>query len=243
MRLTKQNQLLLIFFIFIYTLGFSQSNNRGSFSGSLEANGNFFQQDSSIQAFGTPQYDHQLFGAETWLDLKYSNFGFDLGVRFDLFNNSNLLQPNESYTEQGIGRWYVRKKVNKLGISAGYIYDQIGSGIIFRAYEERPLLIDNALVGLRLTYDLTPDWKIKAFTGRQKNLFDLYDSVVKGISVNGYVVGDSSKWTIAPGFGVVSRTIDDETMGRLLTNLSFYNDPFRIPAKYNSYAFSIYNTL
>lgn len=242
MLLLKQNGLILVFLTIIYSIGFSQ-NNQGSFSGSLESSGNFFIEDSTIQAAGTPQYDHQLFGAETWLDLKYSNFGFDIGVRFDLFNNSNLLNPQDSYTAQGIGRWYIRKQVNKLGIDAGYIYDQIGSGIIFRAFEQRPLLIDNALVGIKLTYDLTPDWKVKAFTGRQKNLFDLYDSVVKGISVDGFVVGDSSKWTIAPGFGAVSRTIDDETMGRLLTSLSFYQDPFRVGTKYNSYAFSVYNTL
>ncbi|MFK7776263.1 MAG: DUF6029 family protein [Saprospiraceae bacterium] len=243
MLLTKQNGLLLILFTCIYTLGFSQSNNQGSFSGSLETNANFFQEDSLIEAFNTPQYDHQLFGSEVWLDLKYSNFGFDIGARFDFFNNSNLLQPNESYTDQGVGRWYIHKKVNKLDITAGYIYDQIGSGIIFRAFEERPLLIDNALVGLKLTYDLTPDWKVKVLTGRQKNLLDLYDSVIKGASIDGYVRFDSSGVSLAPGFGMMSKTIDDETMGRVLTNLSSYRDPYRIPAKYNSYAFSVYNTL
>ena len=243
MLLTKQNGLLLILFTCIYTLSFSQSN-KGTFSGSLESNGNFFQEDSLIEAFNTPQYDHQLFGSEVWLDLKYSNFGFDFGVRFDFFNNSNLRQPNESYTDQGIGRWYVNKKVNKLGISAGFIYDQIGSGIIFRAYEQRPLLIDNALEGLKLTYDLTPDWKVKVLTGRQKNLFDTYASVMRGASIDGYVKLDSSSVSFAPGFGVMSKTVDDETMGLLLTKLSLYQEPYRIDSvNYNSYAFSLYNTL
>ena len=242
MRLSKTKGLLIVILTFIYTLGFAQSNNQGTFSGSLEANGNFFDEDAEIGAAGTPQYDHQLFGAEAWLDLRYSNFGFDFGLRFDLFNNSNILNPQDSYSDQGIGRWFVKKQVKKLGISAGYLYDQIGSGIIFRAYEERPLLLDNALMGLRLTYDLTPDFQIKAFTGRQKNLFDLYDSVIRGIGVDGYIVGDSSRWTMAPGFGMVARTIDDETMGRLLTELSFYTDPYRVGAKYNAYAFSLYNT-
>ena len=200
MLFKKQNGVLTILLIFIYSLGFSQSNNQGSFSGSLESNGNFFQEDSLIEAFNTPQYDHQLFGSEVWLDLKYSNYGFDVGMRLDFFNNSNLRQPNESYTDQGLGRWYVNKKVNKLGITAGYIYDQIGSGIIFRAYEQRPLLIDNALVGLKLTYDLTPEWKVKVLTGRQKNLFDLYESVIKGASIDGYVKIDSSSVSFAPGF-------------------------------------------
>ena len=244
MLLTRKNLLFLFFLSIVFNLTNAQNNNAGTFSGSLESNGNFFQEDARIGATNTPQYDHQLFGADAWLDMKYSNFGFDFGLRFDLFNNSNLLNPQDSYTDQGIGRWFVRKKVNKLGISAGHLYDQIGSGIIFRAYEERPLLIDNALMGVRLTYDIAPDWEIKAFTGRQRNLFDLYGSVIKGGSIDGFIASDStSNWSIAPGVGVVNRTIDDETMNSLVSTLSTYYQTDRIGAKYNSYAFTAYNTL
>ena len=49
-------------------------------------------------------------------------------------------------TAEGIGRWYVAKSIDKFSLAGGYLYDQIGSGIIFRAYEERTLMIDNALV-------------------------------------------------------------------------------------------------
>ena len=223
----------------------AQNNNSGgNFSGSLEANGNFFMADSAIGAVGTPQYDHQLYGADTWLDLKYSNWGFDFGVRFDMFNNSNLLNPQASYTDQGIGRWFVRKKVDKLGISAGYLYDQIGSGIIFRAYEERPLAIDNALYGLRVTYDLTKDWQLKAFSGKQKQQFESYGAIIKGFSAEGFLNGgEESNWSIAPGIGLVNRTIDDETMGRVVDQIATYNVQDSTGLKYNSYAFTLYNTL
>ena len=175
----------------------------GRISGSLEANGNFFMRDSLIGAANTPQYDRQKYGADAWLNLNYSNWGFDFAARFDVFNNSNLLNPTGSYTDQGLGMWYVRKRIDKLGIWAGYIYDHIGSGIIFRAFKQRPLLIDNALVGLRLDYQLGENWNVKAFTGRQKQQFDTYDSVIKGLAIEGYVTGDStSRWSIAPGFGI-----------------------------------------
>ena len=59
----------------------------------------------------------QLFGAETWMDIKYSNWGFDFGLRFDLFNNSNLLNPSGSYSDQGIGRWYIKKNLEKFDVS------------------------------------------------------------------------------------------------------------------------------
>ena len=122
------------------------AQEQGSFTGGFQTSANFFIRDSLIGAANIPQYDRQLFGAQSWLDLGYSIAGFDLGLRFDMFNNSNLLNPNDSYTDEGIGRWHIAKKINKFDIRVGHIYDQIGSGIIYRAFEERPLLIDNPLL-------------------------------------------------------------------------------------------------
>lgn len=212
-------------------------------SGSLQANGNFFIRDSAIGAANTPQYDRQLFGAETWLSLKYQRAGYDMGLRFDMFNNSNLLNPQGSFTGQGIGRWYVRKKMDDFNIGVGYLYDQIGSGIIFRAYEERPLLIDNALYGVNLSYHLNPDWKIKAFTGRQKQQFDAYNGIIKGANIEGFASDSAGTWSCAPGFGVVNRTLDDETVQKVVSTIGTYTLPDSIGAKYNTYLFSLYNKL
>jgi hypothetical protein len=227
------------------------NKNTGRFSGNLELNGNFFRRDSSINAINTPQYDRQLYGADAWLNLNYSNWGFDFGLRFDMFQNSYLLNPTGSYTDQGIGRWYVSKEIHKLRISGGYLYDIIGSGIIFRAYEERPLAIDQALYGIRVAYQLTDNWKIKAFTGRQKQqLEDPYRSVVRGLTMDGFVGNDSSKVTFAPGFGVVARTIADGDMTNLVAELNSYRKedalemfPDSAGPKYNTYTASVFNTL
>ncbi len=229
---------------FSISLHAQENNGGGRLSGNFQANANFFQRDSSIQTPTTPQYDRQLYGSEAWLNLNYTNWGFDFGVRFDFFQNSNLLNPNDSYTDQGIGRWFVRKKINKLDIFVGYLYDQIGSGIIFRAYEERPLLIDNALFGARLTYEIAPDWELKAFSGRQKQQFDEYGSVIKGGSLEGFlIVGEEKPLTLAPGIGIVNRTLDDQSMDNLLSEISTYPDSAVFVPTYNTYAFSIYNTL
>ncbi len=237
--------IIIPFLILSASLLAQSAKNNPQISGSLESNANFFLRDSLIGAVNTPQYDRQLYGGEAWLNLAYSNWGFDFILRFDLFNNSNLLNPTGSYTDEGIGRWYISKKINQLGISAGYIYDQIGSGIIFRAFEERPLLIDNALLGLKLTYDLAPDWQIKAFTGRQKQQFDVYNSVIKGLNIEGFLtVGDSINGVaLAPGLGVVNRTLDDASMNSLVATLNTYPAEDIFVPKYNTYAFTAYNTL
>lgn len=229
------------------SLTFAQDGQKdpSRLSGNFQSNANFFIPDTTIGAFGLPQYDRQLYGADAWLQLNYSNWGFDIGARFDVFNNSNLLNPNSSYSDQGIGRWFIKKKIGKLGLSGGYLYDQIGSGIIFRAYEARGLAIDNALYGLRATYDITDDWKVKAFTGVQKRQFSTYSATIRGASIDGFIQpkDENAKWTLAPGFGIVGRTFSDETVNTVVNTIATYAVVDSIGAKYNTYAMTLYNTL
>ncbi|MBK8282609.1 MAG: hypothetical protein IPK94_21345 [Saprospiraceae bacterium] len=65
LRLTKT----VFLFLFIPTLIFAQQEeHQGVFNAYLTTQAGIFIRDSSIGASGTPQYDHQLFGGETWLD-------------------------------------------------------------------------------------------------------------------------------------------------------------------------------
>ena len=235
--------LALIIFSTLSSLVYSQEQL--SVSGSLDNNTYFYIYDDKIVPPGIPQYERQQIGLETWLSLRAQIAGFDFGMRYDMFENSALLNPTDSYTAQGIGRWYAGKKLGKLSLLGGYIYDQIGSGIIFRAYEERPLLIDNALVGLKVAYEISPDWTIKGLAGRQKNLFDLYGSVITGINIDGFKsFGEEGKVTIAPGFGALHKTLSDAQMDALAGTLSQYTpEDFIDSVPYNTVSLSLYNTL
>ncbi len=244
MNMTIKYQRLLFLLVLIIFSFSSHAQDQLRISGGIETNASFFIRDSVIGADNLPQYDHQFYGAETWLNLLGNYSGFEVGVRFDMFNNSNLLDPNGSYTDQGIGNWYVKKKFNKLGIQAGYIYDQIGSGIIYRAYEQRPLLIDNALIGIKFDYQLADNWQVKAFTGRQKNLFETWQGIVKGASIEGFIpLSDSTLFTMSPGFGFVNRTLDESSMEKLVDIVKNYIPKEQDIPVYNTYSFSLYNTL
>jgi len=239
----NQYSLPIVFYFILFSVTLV-AQDEGVLSGSFQGNGNFFIRDTAIGAANTPQYEHQLYGADAWLNLNYHKSGFNLGVRLDLFNNSNSLNPQGSYTADGIGQWFIHKQIDKLHISGGHLYDQIGSGIIFRAYEERPLLIDNALYGIRLGYDLSEEWQVKVLTGRQKQQFDRYTPVIKAFMVDGFVTGDEdSNWSLSPGFGIVNRTYDDETMQRVVGTIATFTVQDSIAPSFNTNAFSLYNTL
>lgn len=84
----------------------------------------------------------------------------------------------------------------------------------------------------------------KSIYRQTKNLFTIYNSIIKGISINGfYQPNDSSNWSIAPGAGFVNRTYGDAIVTDL-TNISagyLAKDQF-IP-NYNTNAFTLFNTL
>ncbi|MEM9546587.1 MAG: DUF6029 family protein [Bacteroidota bacterium] len=224
---------------------YASAQEQGVFSGNFEGNFNVFLRDSTIGAANIPQYDEQITGGEAWFNLNYSRKDLNIGVRFDVFNNSNLLNPSGSYTDQGIGRWFINKQINKFNVEVGYIYDQIGSGIIYRAWESRPLLIDNALLGAKAEYSINDDWKIKAFTGRQKFLFDENLGIVKGGSIEGFLQlgSEESPINLSPGMGVVNRTLEDESMNRIIDNVKTYIPEEQFKPEFNVYLFTLYNTL
>jgi Family of unknown function (DUF6029) len=235
---------LLCYFLVLNLCTAVAQTNTSRITGNLMTNGNFFITDEKIGATGTPQYDYQKFGAESWLNLNYSNWGFDMGLRFDMFNNSNLLNPTGSYSAEGIGRWFVHKKVNKFDVSGGYLYDQIGSGAIFRAYEERSLMIDNALYGVKVGYEFNENWRVRAFTGKQKRQFSTFGPVLRGAALEGFVQIDSAAAiSIAPGAGVVGRTWDSDAVGRIVSEIATYQPVDSTGAQYNTYAATVYNTL
>lgn len=220
----------------------SVSFAQGTFSGSFESDARFFRADSSITA---PQYTHQFFGANAWLNLNYSISGFDFGVRFDAYQNSNLLNPSRSFTGIGLGNYFVKKRIQKLEITAGHMYDQIGSGIAFRAYEERALGIDQALFGLRLKYDFSENWSAKVFSGvmgKQQEPFENHGAIVKGIHVDGFHKFNDNL-SIAPGAGFVNRTITDDDMQLVAASVSSLSVIDSFAPAFNVYVPVVYNTL
>src|SRR5687767_5124278 len=83
---------------------FAQENKYGEFSGNFQTNAQFYVRDDRIGA-NTIQYLRQKSSVDAWLFLNYKFQGFDITARYDVFNNSPLLNPQQAYTNGGIGYW------------------------------------------------------------------------------------------------------------------------------------------
>jgi len=219
---------------------------QGTLTGDFQANYNFYQSDSSIRTKGN-LYDNYKNGGEAWITNRYSNNGFTAFLRIDIFNNSGLYDPGNAFSSYGVGAFSLTKEIGNLSVTAGYIYDQIGSGILFRSYEDRGLLIDNALEGVSLKYKPMKNITLKAFTGQQKQitadkLDNRYQPVIKAFNAEGdFSAGTKAQFS--PGIGILNRTLDASTMSRVVSTINSQALDTRFVPTYNMYAFTLYNTL
>jgi hypothetical protein len=241
-------------FLLISILFFSAENifSQGNISGGLQLRNDYYIRDVKRKAAGIPHYDNLKSSVDSWLDLTYYNtfqkidstLSFSAGMRLELYQNSNLHNPGTPYSAQGVGYWFVKAGYKGLKITGGYFYDQIGTGIIFRAYEDRMIGIDNALLGVRLEYKVKDFLNVKAFTGAQKYRFQIYSPIIKGLNFESNVgLGKEKKVSLIPGIGAVNRTLDQDNMNLIVSTIETYSANERFAPKYNVYLFSAYNTL
>jgi hypothetical protein len=223
------------------------NDDKGQFSGNLLLNYQKYLRDDKIGAT-TKVYLENSSSVDAWLFMNYRIKGYSFTVRYDALNNSPLLNPQGSYTNHGIGFWQASKQIDKLTITAGSFYDQLGSGILFRAYEQRQLGIDYAIQGIKLEYAFNENWKLKGFGGNQKgyleNRFGYSKQVVAGANLEGNInLGTDSRFgTLQLGSSALNRTLDRGTMDGLVAEINTYDISNRFIPKYNVYGFNGYFT-
>lgn len=246
MSATKYS-ILFTLSLFMSLCGYAQisetllsGNDKPEFSGNFQTNNQFYMRDDRIGA-NTTQYLKEKSSTDAWLYLNYKIKGFNFAMRYDLFNNTPLFNPQAAYSNQGIGFWQVSKDIEKLNITVGYIYDQFGSGMTFRSYEDRNIGIDFAILGARAIYNLNENTRFKAFTGKQKYRFDTREPIIKGIAGE-HRFNFSEKFSSELGGSVVNRTLDQNTMNGITSAINSYALEDRFDPHYNVYAFQIYNT-
>src|SRR5689334_5058119 len=112
----------------------AQGLDKGVLSGNFMSNAQGYDRDDKIGA-SAEVYRKYKSSADAWLFLNYNLRDYSFSLRYDLHSNSPLMNPQGVYSKQGVGFWQVSKDIKGLNLTAGYFYDQFGSGMIFRAYE------------------------------------------------------------------------------------------------------------
>ena len=146
---------------------FDDESQKITLHGSLQSDILVPQEDDKI---GTGSYDHWAL-TNTYADLYMMSRYVDAGARLE-FTQFPLPGFEPEFKGWGIPHIYVKRKQHGAELTVGDMYDQFGSGLIFRTYEERSLGIDNALRGVRLHLTAIPGVQWKVLGGMQRTYWD-----------------------------------------------------------------------
>lgn len=112
--------------------------------------------------------------------VNYQYSRFTAGFQLEAYESDALLNYNPGFTGAGLGTYYLNYKTGKIDLTAGYFYEQFGSGLLLRAWEDRALGINTALRGGRVQYRPSDNVRLTALFGQQRTGFEVSDGRVYG---------------------------------------------------------------
>jgi hypothetical protein len=144
-----------------------QNISGGNISGNFESTFQYLNTDSLISAF-QPAEKGLL---NSYINVFYVNGNFKAGIRGESYLPRIQGYPNR-FDGTGLGMRYVGWGNDFIDITVGHFYEQFGSGMNLRAYEDRNLGYDNAMDGGRLILRPYKGIVIKGVYGRQRYSFE-----------------------------------------------------------------------
>ncbi len=193
------NLLVFILFTAIFT---AQENTY--VSGSFESNSQILQDDSGLN-FNAPSDN---FRSNNYFQLDFQNGKILYGVQFESYLPSALLGYSDIFSDNSeIAQYYLKYQNEKNEITIGSFYEQFGNGLIFRAWEDRQLGINNSIMGVNYKYYPSDNLEFSIIHGKQRFGFDYSNSVISGLNsdYNLSKLLKSDKLDISVGLGFVNR--------------------------------------
>jgi len=202
-------------------------NNSGEIHGDFDLNMQSYQEDEII---GAKAADEIILN-NAYLNINYTKGDFAAGLRYESYLNA-LMDFDDNYKGNGIPFRYAAYTIDGLEVTVGNYYEQVGSGLIFRSYENKGLGADNAMDGIRLKYSPLKGLYLKSFIGKSRTYFTYAEGIIRGadgeININ-EALNLESKTRIIVGQGLVSRfQADNNPKFKLPQNVAAYSTRLNI---------------
>lgn len=195
---------LTFLLVVIFSVNAQEKNeSKGSFSGGFESNVQWYLNDKGLKdQFNNPTV-HPLdpLRSNSYLFANYKISKWVFGIQAESYEQQALLNMNPKYNQTNIATYFAQYKGEKIDVTAGYFYEQFGSGLLFRSWEDRALGINNALRGGRIVYKPTDFLTLKGIYGQQRTGFDVAESHIYGGNFD-FTVSELMGWkTTSLSFG------------------------------------------
>ncbi len=150
----------------------------GKVFGGFESNAQWYLNDNGRNI----EHPEDPLRSNSYLLVNYNYKQFTAGIQAEGYEQKALLNYNPGYEGVNVGTWFLDYKAKKVQLTAGYFYEQFGSGIILRAWEDRALGINTALRGGRVIWTPSDNLKFTALYGRMRSGFDVARSDIYGFN-------------------------------------------------------------
>ena len=190
----------------ISTVAFGQVEvGGGTFSGGIESTSQWYQPDEDL-GFDRPD---DPFRSNNYVRLDYTYGKFSAGLQYEAYLPTALLGYSERFNDNKIATYYVNYKGEQIDVTAGYFYEQFGSGMILRSWEDRQIGINNAIKGLRVTYTPNDYTTIKGLIGKPRLGFETTEGTIGGVDLETNLLrlfkNEDSSNSITAGFSYVGQ--------------------------------------
>lgn len=170
----------LLFILFLAGASYSVSaQQEGYLTGSFENNDHFYVADDA-SGF-TPSDDR--FASNNYLKLDYYKGNFSAGLQMEAYVPAIIGYP-DNLEKYALSNIYVNWKDDDFQFTAGTFYDQFGSGLLFRSWEDRLLGLNNAIMGARFAYNWDGKVAFKALWGMPRLGMEFTSTQVRGADLS-----------------------------------------------------------
>lgn len=147
----------------------------GRLSGSFETNTIYYQNDSKTQA----KAPEDPYGSNNYLKLDYQRGRFSVGLQAEWY--PQVLQGyDDKFDGFGLPEKYIAWTDRNYSVTLGDFYEQFGSGLVLRAWEDRTLGFNNSLGGGRVTFNIKDILAGKALFAFPRYYMDYSSTQVAG---------------------------------------------------------------
>jgi hypothetical protein len=216
-----------------------QKKDYGKIYGGFESNAQWYLNDKGRDL----KHPDDPVRSNNYLLVNYQIGSFSAGMQVESYEPNALLNYNPGFKGTDLATYYAAFKTSKLEITAGYFYEQFGSGMLLRAWEDRALGINTALRGGRILYRPSDNVRLTALYGKQRSGFGVSDGDIYGFDSDFNLSKLFSFETSDLSFGAsyVGRyeklDIPDPAFNELTSayagRVNFIHDAFYISGEYN----------
>jgi len=172
------NLLLILAIIPVFT--FSQDIlSGGKVTGNVQIDAQYYSEDSKL-AITDSSLNFKKFGMNGFANFIYTNGDFSAGMRFEGFLNP-MLGFDPRFEGTGVPYWFAKYKTGDLEMTAGHFYEQFGSGLVLRSWEEWTLGYDNNIYGFNAHFAPYKGVMLKGLAGTQRYFWEPYENSNRGI--------------------------------------------------------------